>query len=153
MRARRGPQLAVDAPDCDHVGLVWEAARRRTGEYDEVWCVLDTELSDGLVSRLLDAARRADVRLALSSPCFEFWLILHLDDHTRPFQSAKEAKQRLNALLPGWSEAGTRYPDFAAGVRSACDRARRLQPDDGERPRNPSSTAWRLVEKIIGSPP
>ncbi|TDD69801.1 RloB domain-containing protein [Actinomadura darangshiensis] len=150
MRTRRGPQLAIDAPGCDHVALAREATRRcGEAEYDEVWCVLDTELDDRLVNEVLKEAQGCDLGIAFSSPSFELWLILHCRDHTRPFQSAKEAEKALKVLRPGWSKALTRFEDFEIGVVDACGRARRLHDGDGLPP-NPSSSVWRLVEKIRG---
>lgn len=147
MRTRRGPQLAVDAPQRDHLGLVREAGRRRSDEYDEVWCVLDTELNVHLVHELIREAQSSEIYLALSSPSFEFWLILHAKDYSRPFLSAREAERELKAIRPGWSKAATKFEDFEDGVNDACKRARRLHDGDGLPP-NPSSAVWRLVEAI-----
>ncbi|WP_165966170.1 RloB family protein [Actinomadura sp. 7K534] len=147
MRTWRGPQLAVDAPQRDHRGLVREAGARRSDEYDEVWCVLDTELDDQLVQDLIQESRRLEVNLALTSPSFEFWLILHTRGYSRPFQSAREAERELKAIRPGWSKATTKFEDFEDGLDDACDRARKLHNGDGSPP-NPSSAVWRLVEAI-----
>ncbi|MBE1530887.1 RloB family protein [Actinomadura algeriensis] len=148
MRSRHGPQLAVDAPDGDHLWLIGEAGRRRTAEYDEVWCVLDTELNKDLVRKLIAEAEKSKVNLALSSPCFEFWLILHIEDYARPFQTAEEAKRKLARLSSNWSEAKTNFRDFKDGVEDACKRARKLQPGADGLPCNPSTSVWQLVEKI-----
>lgn len=147
MRTRLGPQLSIDAPGCDHVALVREARRRSGDEYDEIWCVLDTELDDGIVHEVIKEAHGSNISLAFSSPSFELWLILHSKNHTGPFQSAREAEKMLKALRPGWSKAATRFEDFEGGVGDACERARRLHEGDGLPP-NPSSAVWRLVEKI-----
>ncbi|MFI0411541.1 RloB family protein [Actinomadura sp. 3N508] len=144
---RRVSQLTVKEPGEDHLSLVRRAAEIRTAEYDEVWCVLDTELNDELVAKLRTEAERLDVNLALSAPSFEFWLILHLRDCSRPFQSAREAEKQLRAILPSWSKTATRFDDFESGVADACKRARRLHDGDGWPP-NPSSGVWRLVENI-----
>ncbi|WP_171068811.1 RloB family protein [Actinomadura geliboluensis] len=149
MRTRTGPQLDVDAPDCDHVAIVREAKRRRADDYDEIWCVLDTELDDRLVGDILDEARGTDVRIAPSSPSFELWLILHLKDHRGPFQFAREAERTLKELRPGWSKSATRFEDFKEGLEPACARARKLHEGDGPPP-NPSSAVWRLVKAIRG---
>lgn len=150
MRSRRGPQIDVDDPHCDHVGLVREAARRKSDEYHAVWCVLDTELSPELTTRMVDAAREGGVHLALSTPCFELWLILHLDDHTRPFESAEKAKRKLTMLLPRWREADTKFTDFQHGVDDACRRARCLEQTGEMHGANPSTNVWMLVEELIG---
>ncbi|WP_242884438.1 RloB family protein [Actinomadura litoris] len=147
MRRHGGPQLTVKAPGDDHLALVRKAAASfHEVEYDEVWCVLDTELDDKLVAQLVAEADRMSVNLALSCPSFELWLILHLTDHRRFFQSAREAEKLLKELRPGWTKTATRFKDFEEGVEDACARARNLHSD--ECPRNPSSGVWRLVEKL-----
>ncbi|MCP2339999.1 hypothetical protein FHU30_005368 [Actinomadura rupiterrae] len=65
MRTRRGPELAVDAPGGDHVGVVREAVRRCTDEYDEVWCVVDTKLDRELIGRLRAESSGTPVEFAL----------------------------------------------------------------------------------------
>jgi hypothetical protein len=42
-------------------------------EFDEVWCVVDSDEFDLEPGVLL--AARLDVRLAVSTPCFEVWLL------------------------------------------------------------------------------
>lgn len=148
MRTRRGPQINVDAPACDHLSVVEQAIGRRSDEYDAVWCVLDTELDPNLVKRLQREADRGGVHLALSTPCFEVWLILHHKDCAAPFQSADEAKKTLARLLPTWTEAGTRFADFDGGVVDACRRARRLDPTGEDHMKNPSTSVWKLVAKL-----
>ncbi|MEW9553977.1 RloB family protein [Nonomuraea sp. NPDC050783] len=145
MRSRRGPHIDVDTPKADHLSIVREAVARRSDEYDAVWCVLDTELDETLVSAMTCEAARGSVELGLSTPCFEVWLMMHHEDCTRPFSSANEAKRRLRTLVPGWSEGNTRLPDFLDGVDAACVRARRLDPTGREHLKNPSTNVWQLV--------
>ncbi|WP_157777990.1 RloB family protein [Nocardia terpenica] len=154
MRTRHGPQIDVVCPEVDHVSVVREAGNRATAAngadvpYNSVWCVLDTELDADLVKSVREESGRANVSIAFSCPSFELWLILHLDDYTRPFQTADEAKKALRHLRPGWSEQNTCFADFKPGLGDALARARNLDPS-GENPlRNPSSGVWRLVELI-----
>src|SRR3954451_12613066 len=50
-------------------------AARSSREYDEIWCVVDVDNFD--IGRAAESAQRQGVRLAVSHPCFEFWLLLH----------------------------------------------------------------------------
>jgi RloB-like protein len=55
--------------------LIMYASTMSLEEFDEKWCVVDTDEFD-----LDDAARIAaekSVHLAVSNPCFELWLLLH----------------------------------------------------------------------------
>lgn len=148
---KRGSAIKASSPKCDHVNLIKRASSRRSEEseeYDEVWCVLDTELDPELTDKLLQEAKRGGVQLALSTPCFEVWLILHHAARTAAFQSADEAKKALARLLPTWTEADTKFSDFENGVEDACRRARDLDPSGEDHMENPSTSVWKLVEKL-----
>ncbi|GAA0378218.1 hypothetical protein Acor_44280 [Acrocarpospora corrugata] len=151
MRTRGGPVLDVVNPKIDHLGVIEEAQRRRrTDDYDdsdEVWCVLDTELEPKLTERML-AKAGINVRLALSTPCFDFWLLLHHKDHRAPFQAAGEVEKALKRVVPGWSKGGTRIADFVDGIDDACRRARAIEPEGKDHMRNPSTSVWKLVEFV-----
>ncbi|MEU0516947.1 RloB family protein [Streptosporangium sp. NPDC006007] len=109
--------------------------------YDHVWCVCDVDNFN-----VADALKKADVcgvRIALSEPCFEVWLILHKVDWRRSFQNAKEAERELKKILPKWDKANLKMEDFRADIEVAAHRAKKL----GEPPNNnPSSSMWQLVE-------
>ncbi|WP_433366211.1 RloB family protein [Streptosporangium sp. CA-115845] len=149
MRSRRGPQIDVDVPKGDHLAKVREAVDRVSSDYDAVWCILDTELDGELTAEMTrEAGKSGRVRLGLSTPCFELWLILHHADCARPFQSADAAKKKLKKIVPSWSEKNTRFSDFSAGVGAACDRAQKLSPDGRNPLKNPSTNVWELVSGI-----
>ncbi|WP_169988259.1 RloB family protein [Microbispora sp. H10836] len=154
MRTRGGPVLDVINPKVDHVNVVVEAHRRRClddyDDGDEVWCVLDTELDRGLADRIL-AKAGGTIRLALSTPCFDFWLLLHREDRRAPFQTAGDVEKALKRALPGWSKGSTKFADFRDGVDDACRRARAVASEKKDHMRNPSTSVWRLVEAIRGS--
>lgn len=129
----------------DALQIVRRAKDLACDEYD-VWCVVDVDGKD--LSEPLLEARRSGITVAVSNPCFEVWLLLHHEDRTAPFQSAGEVERALKKALPGWSKSKTRFADFAAGVAEACSRARRLDPTGERHDLNPSTSVWRVVERI-----
>ncbi len=152
MRTRRGPQLDVDEPGGDHLSIVRAAARRVSDEYDAVWCVLDTELDPELTGAIVEEAKSSDIKVALSTPCFELWLMLHWSHCSSPFQSAESAKRALKEMLPGWREGRTSFRDFADGLDDACSRAKALEPTGTDYLKNPSTAVWKLIEEIRQKP-
>jgi len=54
-------------------------------KYDHVWAVIDTDVAvrRGFWNEVKQLAVARNVKLAHSTPCFEFWLLLHLQDTTR----------------------------------------------------------------------
>lgn len=115
--------------------------------FDEVWCVVDVDEFDLTVA--LRHGRDGGVQLAVSNPCFELWLLLHLVDATRRFDGAKDVTCELRRVLPSYDKARLMFPDFRAGVEKAIERAQRLEVGGNEHP-NPSSGMWRLTARIVG---
>lgn len=126
------------------IAVVLRAAEIRDGNgYDEAWAVCDVDEFD--TDAAIAAADEREVGLALSTPSFEVWLILHLSGGCPGFNSATQAGRHLKGLLQGWEKAGLKFSDFGDGVFRAVERARRL----GEPPEaNPSTAVWRLIESL-----
>jgi RloB-like protein len=93
----------------------------------------------------VENARASEVWLALSVPCFEIWLILHLSEGCPGFNNAAQAGVYLSKLLGTWDKTRLNFDDFRAGVFDAVTRAKRLgTPPDA----NPSTAAWELIESL-----
>ncbi|MDT0328243.1 RloB family protein [Nocardiopsis lambiniae] len=104
--------------------VVATAARALENAYTRVWAVFDTDGAD--VRDLVARAHKEGVEPVPSTPTFETWLILHLDDHRAPLLSGDKAEKRLKALLPRWSKGATDFTDFAHGLDKARSRAEGL---------------------------
>ncbi|ROO89640.1 RloB-like protein [Actinocorallia herbida] len=146
---RRGLNLIVKDGGDDHRAVARRAVEATREDYDAVWCVLDTELDSALVADLQEIVAGHDVRLALSAPCFEVWLLLHKRKWTRPLHSADAAGRELRQLMPQWRKgAGTRHADFVKHIDTAITEAKRLDPTGRDHGKNPSTNVWQLVELI-----
>lgn len=122
-------------------------AKRLGDGHDEIWCVVDTDEFD-----IAKAARLADelgVRLAVSNPCFELWLLLHFDDHRGATRSYKELRPKLIKHVPGYDKARIDFGQFDPGVTDAVERAEKLDPSGQEHDRNPSTGVWKLVRQVL----
>ncbi len=123
------------------------------GEIDEVWCIFDVEWPqnhpDLKEARAL--AERSEVKVAVSNPCFELWLLLHFQDQTA-WLDTNAVKRRLKEhdSSEGKSLDGATYMPRRA---EAATRARSLEarhkgngtkfPDD-----NPSSGMYLFLNAI-----
>lgn len=70
--------------------------------YDQVWAVTDTDVAkrNGIWNDVVQLATAKGVRLAHSTPCFEFWLLLHLGYTTRAdLIDGAAAKSALSTAL------------------------------------------------------
>ncbi|MFJ7422093.1 RloB family protein [Streptomyces uncialis] len=80
-----------------------ESAADRHTPYDEVWCVVDVEAprQHPSLDEAIALARKAGVRIALSNPCFELWILLHLKE-----VSAYQTSAALQSALEREAECG-----------------------------------------------
>ncbi|MFE0026138.1 RloB family protein [Amycolatopsis sp. NPDC059021] len=149
-RQTRNPSMSVVVTEkaLDPVSLVrYTADKRRREAYDEAWCVVDVDEFD--LEKAVIAARRERLALAISNPCFEYWLLLHFQDCSAPLACYAEVKKRLRKYVPGYDKTALRFTDYADGVADAIERGRsRGAPQGEEHCHNPSSGVWALVEKI-----
>lgn len=83
---RKITKLQLDFPLSGAVPLtlVERAIReKQENNADEYWCVFDVEWPKQHPNLLkaIDLAKRSGIRLAISNPAFEVWLLLHHKDH------------------------------------------------------------------------
>jgi hypothetical protein len=151
-RRRQGAvTITIRKKGIDPVQLVRAAAAyrdRAAADFDEVWCVVEVDQFD--MDAAVAAARRRNVQLAVSNPCFELWLLLHHADCRAHCSGCAEVAKRLRRHVPTYDKARLDFADFVAGVDAAVKRARDLEPAGTDHQRNPSTSVWRLVQRIVG---
>lgn len=128
-----------------------EEARRARDEnlkYDEVWCVFDVDEHP----KLPDARQQArdnGIKLAVSNPCFELWLLLHFCE-----QNAHVERKAVVKLLKTHLRDYHKHVPFEAlreGYSDAVQRARQLDRrhiEVGAEGDNPSTNVYLLTERI-----
>ncbi|MFR9730818.1 RloB family protein [Saccharopolyspora sp. MS10] len=135
----------------DPVTLVAKAKRWRSrspGAHDEIWCVVDVDQFD--IDAARSAARAAGIKLAVSNPCFEYWLLLHFEDFGGSLPDYGSAVRRLRRHVRHYEKSAIRFEDYADGLGAARERAERRCQHECEHQRNPSSGVWRLVDVMDG---
>jgi hypothetical protein len=94
-------------------------------------------------------ARDNEIETALSNPCFELWLVLHLRE-----SPGMQGRNDLIRLMRKHIDGHDKHVDFTVyegGYESAVARARRLDADaqtDEDIGRNPTTGVYRLTESI-----
>lgn len=138
------------------VGMAADARSRVIdveAEIDEFWCVFDVEWPrnhPGL-EEAIQQARANGIKLAVSNPCFELWLILHFQD--RGAWLDNNQARRLRRQLDGSGDKGldaAKYMFLAAdATRRAAELDRRHLRDGTVFPHdNPSSGMHRLLAAV-----
>lgn len=134
---------------------------------DELWLVVDKDSwTDGMLFRVAAVcAKDAAMNMALSNPCFELWLLLHLEDATsltpeeykmwlENRRKSKNAdpylKVRLRQKLGSYHESSYDAPALVVNVETAIERARRLDKGPDDRwPQTLGTRVYLLAESVV----
>lgn len=95
------------------------------------------------------------MRLAISNPCFEYWILLHFKSTDRVFADCDEVIRELKKEFPAYAK-NINLPDkHFLDVEAVAKLARQLHtqmiathPIAEKEPPNPSTTVYELVEKL-----
>jgi hypothetical protein len=118
--------------------------------YDSVWCVFDKD-DHPRFGEALEMARDNNIRLAISNPCIELWLLLHFRENPGAQHRAK-MKAMLSKHVAKYNKH-VDYATYSAGYPQAVTRASRMDQDAeaaGEPHRNPTTGIYKLTELIRG---
>lgn len=145
------------------------ARRRRKGElavnepqrFDHVWAVIDTDVAvrNGIWNDVKQLAVAKKVQLAYSTPCFEYWLLLHLQETTRDdLVDGDAAKQAVRDALGRDYSTNERVAREAMPLwPKAVQHAKRVREHHvaaaTPEPANPLTEVDRLVRALNDSAP
>lgn len=134
-------------------------------KYDNVWCVLDVEdtsRTDAL-TEALTLARREGIRVFLSNPSFEVWLLAHFERTTRHFADSGAVEAHLQHahwrqhFHCDYDKADSQlYDKLAARMNDAVENAEwtLTHGADGRtcRERNSSTEVGQLIVRLRSAP-
>ena len=130
--------------------------RRRSGrgdrEFDEIRCVFDID-EHGNIPAAIHNARQSGIEVAVSNPCIELWLVLHVEDQAA-YIHRRNVQRRANELelTVGKKISERAWTTLFDEFETARQRAKGLDQrhsGNGSPPRsNPSTDVWRLVDRI-----
>jgi hypothetical protein len=126
--------------------------------HDECWLVLDTDhhLDQNHrpnFIRLIRDAENEGINVALSRPCFEFWLLLHhVDEVTASALSeCSDVANAIRSVVGQYNKTNLKREHFINGaVEAATLRAERLDltVPGGYLPEAPTTRIYKLIRRI-----
>ena len=134
------------------------------GFMDELWMIIDRDKWINIPEIFNLCKKEGNFHLALSNPCFEFWLLLHIKDwadfdpqqlndiyeNRKPKNERTYLKSLLDSLLEGgYSESNPRPHRFFPHIDLAILRAKDLDKLNEDYPSYLGSHVYKLVEKIL----
>ena len=98
--------------------------RERPGANTEYWAIVDRDVwQDSELCEAYDLARsRKNYHIAMSNPCFELWLWLHLRPN-RAFFDRHDCQRSLEREWPAFSKSNYPASELMSRVVEACERA------------------------------
>ena len=134
---------------------------------DELWLVVDKDRwTEAMLSRVAtECSQEVAMHMALSNPCFELWLLLHLEDATSLIpeeqmlwmenrRKSKNAdpylKVRLRQKIGSYHESSYDTLALIAHVEDAIERARALDKNPADRwPQTLGTRVYLLAESVM----
>ena len=136
-------------------------------EDDELWLVVDKDRwTEAMLSRVAtECLQEVAMHMALSNPCFELWLLLHMEDAAS--LTPEEAKQwmenrrkskntdpylkvRLRQKMGSYHESSYDALALIAHVEDAIERARALDKNPADRwPQTLGTRVYILAESVM----
>jgi hypothetical protein len=117
---------------------------------DEIWVVIDVDRYQEHLPEVARLCVDAGFNLAVSNPCFEFWLLLHFRDPKRQYKSCKEVKKPFSIEMdsdPNNSEGY--YEIFYPKFEDAVKRAKSRDLEEERWPNKNGSRVYKIVERFL----
>lgn len=124
-------------------------ARVEDDETDEYWCVFDVEWPQHHpdLKPAIDLARANGIRVAISNPCFELWLILHHQEQNAFLDTAAAVRLRRDCdRQPGKGVSGVEYMTLRHAAEERAKRLDQIHIQNGTKfPHDNPSTGMHLL--------
>jgi hypothetical protein len=157
----------TSASSPDHIIKLLDAFRNkyRLNKYDELWLVIDKDRWKEKVALIAKECQQKNYLLAVSNPCFEIWLLLHvksLDEYSsqtlQEFLENKKSGSRtrleneLMSLLGSYNKNNLNTAKFLPTVDLAIERARSLDVHPDHRwPNHLGTRVYLLIDSILNN--
>ncbi len=123
------------------------------GPRDELWLMVDVDRwGPRQLAMVAQQAVSGKFEMAVSNPCFELWLYLHLGDldELSPGEITSTVLEgALRSRLGSFNKSRLDIERFRDGIEAAIDRARKLDVRPDERwPTTPGTQVYKVVANI-----
>jgi RloB-like protein len=124
-------------------------ATNRGLEGGEFWLVMDVDRHHALQAVCARAVGKG-YKLAVSNPCFELWLWLHLADVEMSLTTCTQLEAALKAAVGGYNKSNVPTDAFHPNIEIAIQRAKGL-PGSAVQPvpAFPGTHVYELMERIL----
>ena len=125
---------------------------------DVAYCIFDTDVDPNknkIIEEAIQLAKKNNIKIITSSPCFELWFLLHYD-YTTANMDSEEVIKRLKEYYPKYEKNINIYPNIIKEIDLAINRAKKIekyQIDNNRRigtvEANPNTEVYKIVEYLM----
>jgi hypothetical protein len=118
---------------------------------DRLWIVFDVDRwGEEKISQICRQAKQKEYGLAVSNPCFEVWLWLHIDDLDPKDRTCKNFEDKLRAKIGSYNKSNLNLDLFKSHIKEAIARAKSLHRDPKQNwTPTIGSHVYRVVEMLF----
>lgn len=129
--------------------------------FDVLWVLFDLDSNtDDQIHQAVKDCNSHSLNLAISSPCFELWLFLHISDlkektfniepivgGKRNIRASTNCKKEIRKILGSYNESNIPFDKFVNEIKTAYDRASFLdQGDSPNWPRDLGTEVYKIFD-------
>ena len=124
---------------------------------DKAIAVFDTDVGkEQHIRKAVEKAKRENVEVYLSNPCFEVWLLLHFKYSTRSYYSSAEVVDELRNVWINYEKNMSSFECLEDCIKQAIENAERLEQYNREMHSkrdtvafNPGTDIHKLIKQIL----
>lgn len=146
----------------DAMGIVEDIRKSRDNEKnfrhdDLAFAVFDADLwrtQGSQIQQALHCAKRQNIEVILSNPCFEVWFVLHFEDGKSPYNSSNGVIDRLKQHVPDYQKNKDIFGLLRERMNEAIYHAEQLREyHEGKKTseQNPMTDVDRVVKLLCGT--
>lgn len=153
------------SPEGVHAQIVDFMKQYNIEDDDELWLVIDRDRwHERMLSQVAQlCAQNTHLNFCMSNPCFELWLLLHLEDvrkydaqmaldlisNRKSSSGVTWLKKRMRDLLGSYSESNYEVSKLMPHVTTAMEIARDMDVNPSDRwPQTVGTRVYKLMESI-----
>lgn len=128
---------------------------------DELWMIIDTDRWKNIPNIIESCKELENMFVAVSNPCFEFWLLLHIKDiqeydakelelilQNKKTGNRNYVETKIVEIVGSYNKTHFKVDDFLPNIDTAVSRAKNLDQANTEYPTKLGSHIYKLIEKL-----
>lgn len=131
---------------------------KEPGIEDKAYCIIDMDIGCSKNKQIMQAevkAKKANIELIISNPCFEIWYLCHFIYSTKLYNSNDEVINELKKYISNYDKNINIFNKLEGNTNVAISNAKKLERHHKELGRvehslenNPSTDVYKIVKEI-----